>query len=88
MENTYPYVCEEPQTVQAFIDNKGGIHKTREDAIGASFENDFGTCCNQAIYSAQLQDTMGVLGFRKAVKQLANDYPDMLRVLMGDRDAT
>jgi hypothetical protein len=79
------YVCAEPEKVVVYADNKGDLHKTRDDAIDASFQHDFSAACEQAISK---MDDMPVLLFRLAVENLVRQNPDILRVMIGDRDAT
>jgi len=86
------YVAAEPDQVEAFADITGVLHHTREGAIDANFAEDFtnavaATCGKPLVYAALEQG--GDLDFAEAViRQFAVDNEDMLRVLLGDRDAT
>ena len=82
------YVCAEPDEVKVFEDNRGRYHKSREMAINASFNNDvLELWCMvwDALPSgkrAEAQDN--ILALRKFIAR----NPDMVRIMLGDRDAT
>jgi len=89
---TYAYVTAEPDVVEAYADIFGRVHPTREQAIDANFAEDFKnsvaeTCGKPFVYKEV--ENGNQLEFAEAIiRQFAVDHEDMLRVLLGDREAT
>ena len=88
MMNQTTYICAEPDTVQAFVDNKGGMHASREDAIEASFRNDSRAAMNNLISRRPRLHGAPVVALQELIQSFIQEYPDMARVMIGDRDAT
>lgn len=76
------YVATEPVKVDGFQDVTGKLHPYRDDAIVANFD-------------ADLRDAIGRIcapkadhSFETVLRKLAQESPDMLRILIGDRSHT
>ena len=67
-----------------FKDNSGNIHATREGAISANFDGDLHDAV-QSIGSYSYDETEDNV---EMIRVFCKKYPDMVRVLLGDRDAT
>ena len=75
-----PYIAPEPEKVMGWMDRLGRIHQTREAALAANFDADL----RQAVADCYREhDTIF-----DVLIALAREYPDMLRVLVGDRTYT
>jgi hypothetical protein len=86
------YVAAEPEQVSSYKDQHGGLHETRDAAIAANFEQDLMTLikayCEREIEQGVDPDKLVPLQFRRFIKDMAKRDPDVLRILVGDRDAT
>ena len=79
------YIAAEPEVTTAYKDDLGGLHADRSAAISANFENDLIRAVRDY---CEGHPGMPLLGMRAALKYFAKNNPDMLRILVGDRDAT
>ena len=83
------YATQEPNQVEVFKDQRGRCWETREEAIEANFEYDLKTAIDDAIkLDSQLSHTSmpSLYLLVKVVKAFIANSPDMVRVLLGDRD--
>lgn len=76
-----PYIAEEPTPISGFADHRGRFHPTRDDALEANFGYDL-----DAVIADHWKNTD--VDFREALENIAAEFPDMLRILVGDRDYT
>lgn len=80
MNTKNEYVAAEPMQITMYQDQVGNLHETREQALKANFEDDLG---------GVVPGLLEVLGDTVAVMNaIADNHPDMLRILLGDRDYT
>mgnify|MGYP000241745246 CR=1 FL=1 len=79
------YVAAELDPVTAYPDQTGKLHWAREPAIEANFQDDL----KKAIESyCRAHEEIPPLGAIHLLKHMAEEHPDFLRILIGDRDAT
>lgn len=83
--NTKTYVAAEPDRVEAFADQRGNLHSTRDEAIDANFDEDWRQAVNATL---QAFPDMPVINFRQALGSFILTNPDLVRVMIGDRDKT
>lgn len=84
MKTAKPYVAAEPVNVSGYQDSRGRIHKTREAALEANFQHDLTEACRAMDH----QRMTCAWDFVHMLKQFAKTNPDMLRILLGDREYT
>ena len=77
---TTTYVAPEPTAVSGFTDSQGKFYFSREAAIWADFNRDLRKLWDEC----KDMDLDGP----DALWHIAEHRPDMLRILLGDRDAT
>lgn len=78
------YVAAEPVEVTIYRDAQGENHETREDAIYANFRHDLNAAMAECV-----GETHGTIKWHaRSLELMAERHPCMLRVLLGDRDAT
>ena len=82
------YIATEPEQITAYVDDLGRLHDNRESAIDANFEHDFRLACISVVESHSRYAAMPVLVMDKFVRQVIEANPEMVRVILGDRDAT
>ena len=75
------YIATEPTEMTVFRDSEGKWHDDRESALLANFEIDLHDAA-QAAWKDESTDLVLWL------KVMARKHPDMLRILVGDRDYT
>lgn len=80
------YVATEPDAKMVYIDTQGGSHDSREEAIGANFDIDWDDALGHAVEYAGLRKHPGLVQI--AIEYMIKNHADMLRVKLGDRDAT
>lgn len=80
------YIAQELEPVTAHPDQTGKLHWTREDAIDANFADDFNNIV--FAYCEGVNQAIPPLGAIALLRHFAKEYPDMLRILVGDRDKT
>lgn len=81
------YIAGEPEEIAAFVDCNGVIHRSRDVAIAANFDTDLA----RAIVAVLNDYDFGNVPVRPvidAVKAFVENNPEMVRVILGDRDAT
>ena len=80
------YVAAEPEVFieTHYIDVAGVSHSTREMAIEANFRCDLLKVCEEQTKDYALSPEI----YMDLVERLVRYHPDMIRVLLGDRDAT
>lgn len=80
------YVAAEPEvfTETKYIDTQGNAHDDRESAIEANFCHDFLDVCTNQVKGYAIDP----MAYMDLVKRLVQYNPEMVRVLLGDRDAT
>lgn len=76
------YVACEPHKVEAYADENGGLHADREEALQANFEMDLSEAVSK-LCAPRADHT-----FTECLRNMAVSNPDMLRILVGDRDVT
>lgn len=82
------YVAAEPDEVRGFADQTGKVHSTREDAIDANFKDDYGRAWS-GIFESREEFKDLPMGYTiMAAEEFIKRNPDMVRVMLGDRDAT
>lgn len=85
------YVAAEPDKVEGFKDQTGGIHATREAAIDANFQVDLNKAA-RSIFTEHPDrrkfEHIPALVIVDYLKAFAEMHPDLTRVLIGDREAT
>lgn len=81
------YVAAEPEQVTRFIDTNGVSHEEREDAINANFEIDLKMKVKEHFAYNNITSCT-VEQMLNTIKDIVSHNPDMVRVLLGDRDAT
>lgn len=79
------YVCAEPDQVTAYRDETGILHESRDAAIAANFQRDFDVA---AACVCDRYPHMPVQQFKRGVELLVKRNPDLVRVLLDDRDPT
>ena len=77
------YIAAELEPVTAYPDQTGKLHLRREDAIEANFEADLRGAAYDQIGCADSVKT-----FLLDLKAFAEEHPDFLRILVGDRSMT
>lgn len=85
------YIAQEPGIVEAFTDQRGAYHPTREAAIDANFDYDWQHACLDIIENHDPKkrfQQIPVLPIADYVRKVIEEHPDMVRVILGDRDAT
>lgn len=85
------YIAAELDPVTAYPDVNGKLHLTREDAIAANFAHDFHMGCMDVLENhdpKQRFTAMPVLVMADFVRTFIEKHPQMVRVVLGDRDAT
>lgn len=80
------YVAAEPEEMTAFKDQNGRLHHSRDAAIASNFNADLQLAVAAVIRI--VNEELPPVGTLLVIKRLAQDKPDLLRVLVGDRDAT
>ncbi|RBO54665.1 hypothetical protein DSD19_04625 [Rhodovulum sp. BSW8] len=83
-----PYVAEEPEEATVWKDKMGAAHDSREEAIRANFEADLSTIISDILMSNRQLPENRREAFRALLGVIADEHPDMLRILMGDREET
>ena len=80
------YVAAEPEvfTETKYIDAEGIAHDDRDSAIEANFCYDLLGVCKEQVRGYALSPEV----YMDLVKRLVQYNPEMIRVLLGDRDAT
>lgn len=81
------YIVAEPLEQTVYTDRAGRHHVTRDLAIAANFELDF----QKALYEtgkATIDPSPEPGELSAFMHLLKMNHPDLIRVLMGDRDAT
>lgn len=80
------YVAAEPSEVKAFVDQSGQLFHSRETAIQSNFRHDLRLKVEECLMRHERNlDAAEVMAF---LRNFASDEPDMLRILVGDRDET
>ncbi|MBT8460011.1 MAG: hypothetical protein KJN60_10110 [Boseongicola sp.] len=79
------YICAEPKKVSAYRDQNGCFHETRDQAIEANFQADLRAAMADVL---EIYSNIPYSNFRRAVAKLIEDNPELVRVMLGDRDAT
>lgn len=80
------YVATEPEQVTVYADVEGDRFDTREEAIASNFRIDLVKACEK--HAPSLAANYNPWDVADVLEALAKEEPDMLRVLLGDRDAT
>jgi len=81
------YVAKEPQEHVGWADQKGKLHATRDEAIDANIDHDLRAALMETFGR---DDTVNGLPMGHAVsfiRTFIRRHPDMVRVMLGDRDA-
>jgi len=78
------YIATEPEAVTGFQDQRGVVHTSRDAAILSNFDYDLSKECAEMDFRRELER----LPFEMFLRRFAEQNPDMLRVLLGDRDYT
>ncbi|MBN8294563.1 hypothetical protein JI664_21500 [Rhodobacter sp. NTK016B] len=68
-----------------FIDKTGWAHESREAAIAASFQNDVQNACEEIVAK---HVNISPRDAERAVRMFIETNPDIVRVLLGEREAT
>jgi len=83
------YVAQELEPVTAHPDVTGKLHLDRDDALEANFEYDFRKEVGRIIEQDPLAyGNVGFLVTCALIKGFIETNPDMVRVILGDRDLT
>ena len=83
------YVAVEPEPITMWRDTRGKFHAARETAIAANFEHDLQRqvrASTAAVDPDSPWPDSEVTAF--FIRHFVHHNPDMVRVLLGDRDAT
>lgn len=96
--NKDQYIAAEPEEFQSmevegrsvFRDMVGGFHASREAAIEASFNMDLQRAAEELsmLHGSLLTEMIAERAHLMFLRLFVNAHPDMVRVLLGDRDAT
>lgn len=81
------YVANEPGKVDAWVDQTGMLYSNRDDAIAANFTYDFRMKCVEIMRSDVKFSAMPVLMTADFVRTFIEQNPEIVRVMLGDRDA-
>lgn len=82
------YVCAEPEQVTAYLDVNGRFHHSRDEAIEANFRADQVAQVNAVINRDKALHQTPVRSLHNLIREFVQTNPDMVRVMIGDRDAT
>lgn len=82
MSKVNTYVTCEPQMVNVFMDTDEELHTSRDAAIEANFSIDLKAAINK------LNSLQSPINFEMCLRNFIKVNPDMVRILLGDRDAT
>ena len=77
------YVITEPDIQKVFVDVKGKFHVDHDKALASNFKHDLQNWMQDIVANSPNGSTMA-----DYVTTLAKRNPDMLRILVGDRDYT
>lgn len=80
------YIAAEPEKVEAYMDTRQMMHTSRDAAIAANFDYDLQRIISK--YSTINNLSLNPVEVRYAIEHLADEHADMLRIILGDRDAT
>jgi hypothetical protein len=78
------YAATEPKHVTGYQDRKGMVHANRDDAISANFDYDL----RDSLRTFLGKYSGCAYRFEELLIRYVAQHPDMVRVLLGDRDAT
>ena len=78
------YIAAEPIETTSYVDQTGKIHSSRENAIDANFKDDLFQKCKALVEDYSLSPVY----FQDLLAKFIEFNPDMVRVMLGDRDAT
>ena len=82
------YVVAEPKIAEMYIDQNGNAWDTRDKAIESNFRSDVITQVNDTLIATpSLRKITGKEAYSILTKFIAQN-PDMVRVMLGDRDKT
>lgn len=87
--NTDAYFAAEPFKVLTYRDQNGLLHETRDAAIEANFSNDFHMGCIDILENHDPRKrfkAMPVLVMADFVRSFIEQHPDLVRVVLGDRE--
>ena len=78
------YIAAELEPVTAYPDQEGKLHLSREAATEANFNGDLESLVEKVLYEegGTWSDGEYVIA---VLKNIAQNYPDYLRILVGDR---
>ena len=84
------YTAAEPEKVTRYSDQTGGVHTNRDDALAANFKADFHAVLEDAFerHTPGTTPPSVVEAHMKIIADVAKHHPDMLRILLDDRDFT
>lgn len=83
------YVVAEPEEVISYRDQCGNLHPDRDAAIDTNFDSDFRRMINKILEGNQsLYHAVPVLVAPKLIREFIETHLDLVRVILGDRDAT
>ena len=80
------YITDEPEKVSGYRDKKGVFHRDRDDAILANLDVDLSRAVSDYRHDMGLFTDSGTL--ENFLRHFVIRHPDLVRVLLGDRDAT
>jgi hypothetical protein len=78
LDNAGSYIPEEPTIVERYIDRSGELFDSKEEALASTFNRDLEDALDRQLF----RDDDHVTFIRDFVK----DNPDMVRILLGDRE--
>lgn len=76
------YVTPEPERVNGFEDQNGQLHPSRDTALEANF------CIDLRNAIGGISAPRADHNFEACLRHFARTHPDMMRILIGDRDLT
>ena len=82
------YAAEEPQMVTAYVDLDGNYHPTRDQAIAANVKGDISAAIMDAIAEDVNLHNLPVRPLDSLVRRFIHSNKDLVRVMIGDREAT
>lgn len=81
------YIATEPETIPAYEDQTGKLHRDRDAALEANFKDDLRAAVVSLLQKERYED-MPALNTLHFVRDFITTNPDLARILVGDRDLT
>lgn len=85
------YIANEPDLIETYKDQRGNFHESRDDALEANLADDLRLACFDVLENRDPKKrfvAMPVVVMADFVRAVIENNPDMVRVIIGDRDLT